>query len=51
MIQLKATTMSVLSEEIVKIYQDKVWKIYRVLQKILSNREPQFASRFMKGSH
>jgi len=47
-IRLKTTTTNVSSEEIVKIYQDKIWKIHRVLRKILSDREPQFTSRFMK---
>jgi len=48
MIRLKATTMNIFSEEIVKIYWDKIWKIHRVPRKILSNRGPQFTSRFMK---
>jgi len=36
----------ILLEEIAKIYHDKIWKLHRVLQKILSNRGPQFASKF-----
>ena len=48
MIRLKATMMNIFSEEIVKIYWDKIWKIHRVPRKILSNRGPQFTSRFMK---
>ena len=43
MIWLKAMTTMVLSHEITKI-----WKIHGVPQKILSNREPQFASWFIK---
>ena len=39
-IQLKATTMNVLLEEIAKVCQDKVWKLHGVLQKVLSNRGP-----------
>jgi len=37
--------MTVVSfKEIAKLYQDKIWKIHRVPQKILSNKGPQFAS-------
>jgi len=43
-IKLKATTIAVLLEKVAKIYRDDIWKIHRVLKKILSNRKPQFAS-------
>ena len=48
MIRLKATTINVSSEEIMKIYQDEIWKLHRVPKAILSNRGPQFTSRFME---
>jgi len=48
MICLKATTTNVSSEEIAKIYRNKIWKLHRVPRAILSDREPQFTSRFMK---
>jgi len=32
----------------VKIYWDEIWKIHGVPRKILSDRGPQFASRFME---
>jgi len=48
MIQLKATIISVSLEEIAKIYQDEIWKLYEVPITILSDKGPQFASRFMK---
>ena len=48
MIQLKATTTNILSEEIAKIYRDDIWKLHRIPRKILSDREPQFASKFME---
>ena len=35
MIQLKATTTTVSSGEIAKIYRDKIWKLHGVLQKFL----------------
>jgi len=36
------------SEGITKIYKDKIWKLHSVPRKICSDREPQFASKFMK---
>ena len=38
MIKLKASTMMVLLEEIAKIYWDEIWKLHRILRRILSNR-------------
>ena len=35
-------------EGIVRIYRDKIWKLYRISKKILNNRGLQFVSRFMK---
>ena len=48
MIRLKVTTTAVSSEDITKIYQDKIWKIHGVPQKVLINRGPQFASKFIE---
>ena len=48
MIQLKATTTNISSEEIAKIYRDNIWKLYRVPRKILSDRRPQLALKFME---
>ena len=48
MIRLKATITNISLEKIAKIYQNKIWKLHRVPKKILSNREPQFTSRFME---
>ena len=48
MIQLKVTTTNISLEGIVKIYRDNIWKLHGVLRKILSNREPQFAFRFIE---
>ena len=48
MIRLKATTTSISSEGIVKIYRDEIWKIHGVPKTILSNRGPQFAPKFME---
>jgi len=35
-------------EGIVRIYRDKIWKLYRVSKKILSNKRPQFTLRFIE---
>jgi len=48
MICLKATTTNISSEEITKIYQDEIWKLHRLPKAVLSDRGPQFASRFIK---
>jgi len=48
MIQLKATTMNISAEDIAKICRDKIWKLYRIPRKILSDRRLQFASRFIE---
>ena len=48
MIGLKATMTTALSEDIAKIYWDDIWKLHGVPQKVLSDRGPQFASRFME---
>jgi len=48
MIHLKATMMNVSSEEIAKIYKDDIWKLHGIPRKILSDRGPQFASKFME---
>ena len=42
-IWLKVTTTNILSEEIAKIYQNKIWKLHGIPQVVLSKREPQFA--------
>ena len=47
-IRLKATTTNILSEGITKIYRDEIWKLYGVPRRILSNKGPQFALKFME---
>jgi len=42
------TTTNISSEGIAKIYRDNIWKLHRVLRKILSDQGPQFASKFME---
>jgi len=47
-IRLKATTIVVSLEKIAKIYQDEIWKLYGIPRRILSDKRPQFVSKFMK---
>ena len=48
MIHLKATTTNISSEGVAKIYRDDIWKLHGIPRKILSNRGPQFTSKFME---
>ena len=48
MIRLKATMMNISSKGIAKIYRDDIWKLHGIPKKILSDRGPQFASKFME---
>ena len=48
MICLKATMTSISLEGIAKIYRDDIWKLHGIPRKILSNRGPQFASKFIE---
>ena len=48
MIRLKATMTNISSEGIAKIYRDDIWKLHRIPRKVLSDRGPQFASKFME---
>ena len=48
MIQLKTTMTNISSEEIAKIYRDDIWKLHGISRKVLSDREPQFALKFME---
>ena len=48
MIQLKVTTTNTSLKGVVKIYKDKIWKLHGIPRKILSNRGPQFTSKFIE---
>jgi len=48
MIRLKATTTNISLEEIAEIYKNEIWKLHGIPRKVLSNRELQFASKFME---
>ena len=48
MIRHRVITIAVSLEDIAIIYQNKIWKIHGVPQKVLSDRKPQFTSRFIE---
>ena len=47
MIRLIATTTSISSSEVARVYRDDIWKIHSIPKKIISNRGSQFASTFI----
>ena len=40
--------MNISLEEITKIYRVNIWKLHGISRKIFSDREPQFASKFVE---
>jgi len=40
--------MNILSEEIAKFFRDEIWKLHEIPRKILSDKDPQFTSKFME---
>ena len=42
-----ATTTSISSSEVARIYRDNIWKIHSIPKKIISDRGPQFTLTFM----
>ena len=40
--------MNISLEGIAKIYKDNIWKLHRVPKNIISDRGPQFASKFIE---
>jgi len=48
MIKLIATTTSISSSEVARIYRDDIWKIHGIPKRIISDRGPQFVLTFMK---
>ena len=43
-----ATTEGMLAEGLVRLFRDNVWKLYRLLESMVSDRELQFAAELMK---
>ena len=43
-----ATTKGTLAEGLVRQFRDNMWKLYRLLKSVVSDREPQFVVELMK---
>jgi len=43
-----ATTERMSAEELVRLFIDNIWKLYRLLEIVVSNRGPQFAVELTK---
>lgn len=48
MIHVIPTTATITAQGIARLYRDNVWKLHGLLRKVISDRGPQFASKFMK---
>src|SRR6516164_7576588 len=48
MVHAIPTTDKVTSEGIARLYRDFVWKLHGLPQQIISDRSPQFVSKFMR---
>ena len=47
MIQIIPTSVGITSKEIAKLYKNNIWKLYGIPRKIILDRGPQFASKFI----
>ena len=43
-----ATTKETLAEELVRLFRDNVWKLYRLPESIVSDKGPQFAAEMTR---
>jgi len=43
-----ATTEGTSAEKLARLFQDNMWKLYGLLESIVSDREPQFAAKLTK---
>ena len=43
-----ATTKSTLAEGLARLFRDNIWKLHRLLESVISNKEPQFAAELTK---
>ena len=43
-----ATTKKTSAKGLVKLFRDNVWKLYKLLESIVSNKGPQFAAEITK---
>jgi len=47
MIRIIPTSIGITSKEVVKLYKNIIWKLHGISRKIILDRGPQFASKFM----
>ena len=43
-----ATTEGMLAEGLARLFRDNVWKLYRLLESVVSDKEPHFAVELTK---
>ena len=48
MIRVMVTNGEVTLEGVARLFRDRVWKVVRLLEVVISDRGSQFVSRFMK---
>ena len=48
MVHFVVTTEGTLVERLVRLFRDNVWKLYRLLESMISNRISQFAVELIK---
>ncbi|KXN92600.1 hypothetical protein AN958_10345 [Leucoagaricus sp. SymC.cos] len=49
MIRLIPTTTALTASQLAVLYCNQIWKLHGIPKKIVSDRGPQFASKFMEG--
>jgi len=42
------TTEGTSAEGLVKLFRDNIWKLHRLLESVISDRDPQFVAELMK---
>jgi len=48
MVYFVITTKETLAEGLIRLFRDNVWKLHRLLESVISDREPQFAAELTK---
>ena len=47
MIQIILTSVGITSKEVTELYKNNIWKLHEIPRKIVLDRGPQFASKFI----
>jgi len=48
MIRIILTSVGIILKEIAELYKNNIWTLHGIPRKIISDRGPQFASKFME---